>query len=325
MEGGTLRLQGAPLAYNGAILCSYGRRLILMKIKDWLAFIALGLIWGSSFLWIKIAVGEIGPFLLVTLRIGFGILSLLLVVALYRPPWPRNRSLWLDLTFLGIINNALPYLLISWGEQYIDSAVAAILNSTSPLFTMLMAHVLLSDDRMSRNRLVGLLIGFLGIVILVSRDARDGLPGAAGLSTPGLIGQVAVLLAALSYAFSSVYARRVTREVAPILRALIPLLGADVIMWGATSLVEAPINLPQRPLTWLAVLWLGVMGVGVAYLLYFHLLHSVGPTRTLLVTYVFPLVGVLLGVIFLKESLDWNLGLGAGLVVGSIAMVNRHG
>jgi drug/metabolite transporter (DMT)-like permease len=96
-------------------------------------------------------------------------------------------------------------------------------------------------------------------------------------------------------------------------------------MWGATSLVEAPINLPQRPLTWLAVLWLGVMGVGVAYLLYFHLLHSVGPTRTLLVTYVFPLVGVLLGVIFLKESLDWNLGLGAGLVVGSIAMVNRHG
>lgn len=296
-----------------------------MRIKDWLAFFSLGLIWGSSFLWIKVAVGEIGPFLLVTLRLLFGILSLLVVAAIYRPLWPRQRGIWMGLTFLGLTNNALPYLLISWGEQYIDSAVAAILNSTSPLFTMVMAHMFLSDDRMTRSRLVAILIGFLGIVILIGRDAWSGLPGKEGWTAVNLVGQAAVLFAAISYAFSSVYARRVTHEVAPILRALIPLLGADLIMWGITPVVEAPFTLPHRPLTWLAVLWLGVMGVGVAYLLYFYLLHSVGPTRTILVTYVFPVVGVLLGVIFLGEHLDWNLGMGAGLIVGSIAMVNRRG
>lgn len=296
-----------------------------MRIKDWLAFFSLGLIWGSSFLWIKVAVGEIGPFLLVTLRLLFGILSLLVVAAIYRPLWPRQRGIWMGLTFLGLTNNALPYLLISWGEQYIDSAVAAILNSTSPLFTMVMAHMFLSDDRMTRSRLVAILIGFLGIVILIGRDAWSGLPGKEGWTAVNLVGQAAVLFAAISYAFSSVYARRVTHEVAPILRALIPLLGADLIMWSITPVVEAPFTLPHRPLTWLAVLWLGVMGVGVAYLLYFYLLHSVGPTRTILVTYVFPVVGVLLGVIFLGEHLDWNLGMGAGLIVGSIAMVNRRG
>jgi drug/metabolite transporter (DMT)-like permease len=287
-----------------------------LKFKEWVAFIALGMIWGSSFLWIKIAVSDVGPFLLVAIRLLIGILGLLVVVIAGRPTWPIQKQTWIYLTLLGITNNGLPYLLISWGEQYIDSAVAAILNSTVPLFTMLIAHFALSDDRLTPNRLVALLIGFSGVVILVSRDLNGALHS-------GFQGQIAVIIGAISYAFSTILARRTTQQIDPILRALIPLFGADLILWGVTPFVEAPLRLPNIPLTWIAIIWLGIIGIAVAYMLYFYLIHAVGPTRTSLVTYIFPLVGIVLGVIFLKETLDWHLGLGTVFIVGSIILVNR--
>jgi drug/metabolite transporter (DMT)-like permease len=153
-------------------------------------------------------------------------------------------------------------------------------------------------------------------VIIFSRDLNNGFQG-------NQLGKLAVLLAAVSYSFASVYARKTTKGYAPAIQAIAPLIGADILIWGITPLVEAPLKLPSLPVTWLAILWLGVMGVAIAYLLFFYLLHSVGPTRTVLVTYVFPLVGVALGVIFLDERLDWRLLLGAALVVGSIVIVNR--
>lgn len=288
-----------------------------MKMKDWLAFLALGLAWGSSFLWIKIAIQEIGPFTLVALRLLFGVVGLLAVVAYSRPRWPGARRLWWVLVVLGLTNTAVPFVLISWGELYIDSAVAAVLNSTVPLFTMLIAHVFLSDDRITLPRIVGLLVGFGGVVVLLSRDLdfQSGLSG-------GVLGQGAVLLAALFYAGSGVFARRNTQGLSPIVQALVPLVVADSAIWLAVPLAEPPFTLPQLPLTWIAILWLGLVGSCFAYLLYYYLLHSVGPTRTTLVTYVFPLVGVALGVIFLNELLDWHLFVGGTMVVGSIAVVN---
>lgn len=288
-----------------------------MKLKDWLAFLALGLAWGSSFLWIKIAVQEIGPFTLVALRLLFGVIGLLAVVAYNRPRWPAARRLWWVLIVLGLTNTAVPFVLISWGELYIDSAVAAVLNSTVPLFTMLIAHVFLSDDRITVPRIVGLLVGFGGVIVLLSRDLdfQSGLSG-------GVLGQGAVLLAALFYAGSGVYARRNTQGLSPIVQALVPLVVADSAIWLAVPLTESPFTLPQIPLTWIAILWLGLIGSCLAYLLYYYLLHSVGPTRTTLVTYIFPLVGVALGVIFLNEVLDWHLFVGGTMVVGSIAVVN---
>ena len=287
-----------------------------MKLKQWFAFILLGLIWGSSFLWIKIAVQEISPFLLVAFRLLFGILGLMGVVFATHPIWPHDRNAWLNLTILGLTNNALPYVLISWGELYIDSAVAAILNSTVPLFTMLFAHFLLTDDRITPYRLLSMLVGFLGVVILVIRDIHGNIQ-------TSILGQVAVLLACVAYAISTIIARRTTQNIAPAVRAVIPLFGADILLWTVTPVVDPHLALPHFLITWIAVIWLGLIGVAVAYILYFYLLHNVGPTRTTFVTYVFPLVGVILGVIFLNEKLDWNLAVGAFLIVGSIMFVNR--
>ncbi|MDH3944882.1 MAG: DMT family transporter, partial [Anaerolineae bacterium] len=224
-----------------------------MKAKDWLAFAALSIAWGSSFLWIKIAVQEVGPFLLVSLRVLVGALGLLAVYIIQRPALPEKRATWITLIVVGVTNTAAPFVLISWGEVYIDSGVAAILNASVPLFTTVLAHFMLSDDKMNWQRAVGLPLGFIGIVLIV---ARDYVPGAQDQ----LLGQAAVLAAAVLYAVSAIYVRRGTEEVNPVVRSLVPLMAADGLLWLTTPLVEAPLRWPQQLDTWLAILWLGVVG-----------------------------------------------------------------
>jgi drug/metabolite transporter (DMT)-like permease len=287
-----------------------------MKTKDWLAFIGLSLAWGSSFFWIKIAVGEIGPFLLVALRVLFGIIGLLVVFAWRKPEWPKDRALIRNLLILGVTNTALPFALISWAEQHIDSAVASILNSSVPLFTTVIAHFALSDDKMTPRRVAGLVLGFVGVVVLVLREP-------AGDLRLNLLAQGAMILAVLFYAGSSVFARRGTKGASPIVQALVPLLSADALIWAAAFTVESPVRLPALPLTWVSLLWLGLIGSCAAYLFYYYLIHSVGPTRATMVTYTFPVVGVALGVLFLGEAFDLHLVAGAALIIGSLLIVNR--
>lgn len=289
-----------------------------MKLRDWVLFILLGAIWGSSFLWIKIALEEIGPFALVALRLLFGVLGLLVAVLLWRPSLPSRRWLWVGLGMLGVTNTALPFVLISWGEQHIDSSVASILNGAVPLFTLVIAHLFLRDERITLRKAIGLLTGFGGVVLLVGRDVGYG----AGRDA--VLGQLAVLVAAISYASSSVFARRNLHEVSPILQAFASLAVADTVVWLAVPVFESPFGLPALPLTWLALVWLGLLGTCVAYILYFYLLQSIGATRATMVTYVIPVVGVVLGVIFLHERLDWFLGGGAALVIAGIGIVNTR-
>jgi drug/metabolite transporter (DMT)-like permease len=144
----------------------------------------------------------------------------------------------------------------------------------------------------------------------------------AGNLRAGILGQAAVLLAAVSYASASVFARRTMREVSPLVQAFVPMAFADAIVWTAATQVGDPGRLPAIPITWVALLWLGLLGSCVAYLLYYNLLHAVGATRAVMVTYMFPVVGVALGVLFLDELADWHLLVGAALVVASIAVVN---
>jgi len=276
----------------------------------------LGLIWGSSFLWIKIAVQEVDAFTLVGWRLLFGTLGMVAVIALRRPDFPRRRSIWLALAVQGIINTALPFVLISWGEKSIDSAVAAVLNSTVPLFTLVIAHFALHDEPITARKAIGLLIGFGGVLALMARDLE------AGNLRVGIIGQAAVLVASVSYASASVFARRTMREVSPLVQAFVPMAFADALVWSAATQVGHPGRLPALPLTWVALVWLGLLGSCVAYLLYYHLLHAVGATRAVMVTYVFPVVGVALGVIFLNELTDWHLLAGGLLVVASLVVVN---
>ena len=287
-----------------------------MKPKHWFVFILLGSIWSSSFLWIKIAVQEVGPITLVAFRVLFGLLFSISVILIQREPLPRTFKGWLPFLILGISNVAIPFFLISWGEQAIDSAVAAILDATVPLFTIVIAHFLLHDDKMTWPKVIGLLIGFIGVIILMSKDI--------GASAGSVFGQLAVVLASMFYAGSSVYARRSTEEASGIIRGGGPLVSSTAVMWLATFAIERPIRIPHLPITWIALLWLGVLGSGFAFILNYYLIHEIGPTRTTMVTYIFPLGGVILGVIFLGEKLSWQLLAGAALIVASLAVANMR-
>ena len=303
-----------------ATLLGKGRQL---KAKEWTAFGLLGLIWGSSFLWIRIAVQDIGPFTLVALRLLFGLLGLLAVMAYKKQPIPRDRRTLRSLAIMGIINTALPFTLISWGETRIESSLASILNGTVPLFAIIIAHLWLHDERITLARIIGLLVGFVGVVILVGRDFDiESLGG-------NFLGQLAVIAASISYAVSATFSRKYLRGQAPVVQSTMTLLVADALMWLSlpavhrfTPSLDAPNRFPTLPITWVAIIWLGVLGSCVAYLMYFWLLNTWGVTRSSLVTYIFPVVGLILGIVFLGETIDWRLVAGSALVVSGIAVVN---
>lgn len=290
-------------------------------MKQWAVFGLLGLVWGSSFLWIKIAVAETGPFTLVAFRVLFGLVGLGLVMLAARQQVKLSRKTLLGFAFMGVFNTAVPFVLITWGEQHIASSLAAILNATTPLFIIVLAHFWLPDEKITLPKLAGLLVGFVGIVVLVSRDfqpevLRDALAGA------GLWGQGAVLLAAISYAVAATFSRRHLRGQSPILQSGLMLLFAGAILWTVTPVVEQPLNLPDTGLGWFAIVWLGVLGSCLAYVMFFYLMNAWGPTRASLVTYIFPVIGLFLGIIFLQEPADWRLLVGTALIVGGIGVVN---
>ncbi len=265
-------------------------------------------------MWIKIAVQEVGPITLVAFRVLFGLLFGIVIIFIQRVQLPRSFREWSPLLLLGITNVAIPFFLISWGEQSIDSAVAAILDATVPLFTILIAHYLLHDDKMTWPKVLGLLIGFAGVIILMSKDI--------GASFGSLLGQFAVVLASAFYAGSAVFARKTTEDTPGILRSAGPLISATVVMWLATFFVESPVEVPQLGITWIALLFLGILGSGLAFVLAYYLIHEIGPTRTSMVTYLFPLGVVILGVAFLNEQLSWQLLVGAALIVVSLVVAN---
>lgn len=266
-------------------------------------------------MWIKIAVQEIGPIMLVAFRALFGLLFGVVVVFIQGVQWPRNFKSWLPLLLVGLTNVAIPFFLISWGEQSIDSSVASILDATVPLFTILIAHYLLRDDKITLPKVLGLLIGFAGVVVLMSKDLINA-------STSSVLGQAAVIVASAFYAGSAVYVRKTTEDTPGILRSTGPLVSAAAVMWLAAFLFERPVEMPQLGITWVALLWLGVLGSGLAFVMAFYLIHEIGPTRTSMVAYLFPLGGVILGVTFLHEQLTWQLITGAILIIASLAVAN---
>lgn len=278
------------------------------------ALVLLGLIWGSSFLWIKIAIGEIPPASLVAWRMTLGAAGMLAFLLAVGRRLPSSRAALAKLAVLGLINTALPIFLISWGEQFIDSGTAAVFNSLMPLFSLLLAGVVLKVEPVSALRVTGVAIGFGGAVLLASREL------ALRADPSALIGTLAVAVAAASYAAGGSYARHSMRGMHRYEVAAGSLVFATIYAWILALVADGGIILPTQPGPIIAVLWLGLIGSFIAYLLYFLLIERLGATVAGMVTYMFPVVGVALGVIFLGELLDWRLAAGTGLVVAGIVV-----
>ena len=284
---------------------------------DWLIFLALGLMWGSSYLFIKIGVETLTPFTLIALRLGIGLIVLATVVAVAREPLPRSARMYGHLLVMSIVSVALPFFLITFAEQTTDSALAAIFGASVPLFVIVIAAIFLRDEPITVNRLAGLAIGFAGVVILVS-------PGLAAISGSNPIGEIALIGSSLSYAVGGVYARRNVHELRPMIAAVFQVGFAFVITALLALVLERPFATVVRPDTVVSVVWLGVLGSGLAYLAFFRLLGRWGATRTSLVAYLLPVVGIVLGVLVLSEQMDARILLGTALVIGGVALVNSR-
>lgn len=287
----------------------------MKDLRTWGVFAALSMIWGSSYLFIKLAAQDLQPFTLVAVRLGLGSLGLWVVMAVMKLGPPRDPRTLFNTAVVGLLNTAMPFVLISWAEKSIDSGMAAVLNASVPLFALVIAHFALHDEKITWLRAGGLLAGFLGVALVFSETLSKGISSALG-------GQVAVTLAAVCYGGATVYARRTLSHLHPTVAATMQVSTAFLFTLVGALAVERPISLAMSSTSVFSLVWLGLLGTCLAYYLYFVLIGRWGATRTTLVTYVIPVVSVTLGVLVLREPAGWQLLAGFGLIVSGIALVN---
>jgi drug/metabolite transporter (DMT)-like permease len=283
---------------------------------DWLLFVLLGFFWGSSYLFIRIGV-EAGmrPFTLVTLRLVIGFLLLASVVIVARQRLPREPRTYGHLVIVAVLSVALPFSLISWAEQSVASSLAAVINGAIPLVVIVIAAAMLPDEPFTARRVAGLLVGFVGVAILVGFD-----PGV--LAGTSLLPALALLGSTTSYAAGGVWARRFLQGTSAMVISVFEVGFALVMAAVLATLLDGGIRLPTRGDAIFAILWLGLLGSGLAFLIYFRLLRRWGATRSSMVAYVMPVVGLLLGALVLHEPVDARLVIGTALVIAGIAVVN---
>ena len=282
---------------------------------EWFIFLALGVMWGSSYLFIKLAVDSFGTFTLIAFRLLIGAAFLWLVVVMSRTTLPRDRKVYGHLLVMAVINITIPFTLITWAEQSVDSALAAIINATVPLFVLVIAPLFLPDEPIRVNGVVGLAVGFMGVVLIVS----PGLTSADG----NPLGELALLGSSLTYAIGNVYNRRNVRGLAPLVPAVFQVTFALLIVGVLALVLERPWETAQADAeAWFSVIWLGIFGSGMAYLAYIRLLGRWGATRTALVAYLLPVVGIVLGYLVLQEPIGPSLLAGTALITVGVALVN---
>ena len=287
-----------------------------MGIKEWFLIIILSIIWGGSFFLIEVAIRHMTPLTIVLCRVGLASIIMLGFVYLTGRKMPASINRWIAFLILGALNNVIPFSLITWGQKHIDSSLASILNATSPIFSVILAHFLTKEEYLTPKRVTGVLLGWIGVAVLIGVDALEGV----GLE---FIAQLAVLGAALFYAFAAIFGRRF-KDIDSIVVTTGMLSGSTIMMIPLALIIEQPWNLSPDIATWVSILGLSVICTSLAYIIYFKVLASSGATNILLVTFLIPVSAIFLGVVFLGEQPGWNVFFGMGLIfLGLIAIDGR--
>lgn len=293
-------------------------------MKKWIAFWLIGLIGGSSNLYIHIGIEQTSPFQLVFTRTALAAILLNIILALRGEHVPLRWREFSPMIVLGILNNVVPFALITWGQQSVPSGIAAVLTATAALFTLTFAHFAFDDERITRRKLIGLTTGFLGVVTLASRSWAEG-----SVQSASLIGMGAIVLAAAFYGMGGTFGRGVVRRHNnPLIVAAGALTSAAVI--SGVIMLLAP-SFGGEALTpfneihgnaLLSLLLLGTVNTCLAYMMYYWVLRELGAARTGMASYFAPLVGLTLGALLLQEPIDARMVLGAVMILGGIAIVS---
>jgi drug/metabolite transporter (DMT)-like permease len=288
-----------------------------MGAAEWAMLIALSILWGGSFFFIGVAVAELPTLTIVTLRVALAAIALHVVLHLRGLAMPRDRRVWAAFFGMGLVNNAVPFTLIAWGQGHIASGLASIFNATTPLFAVLIAHVLTEDEKLTAPKLAGVVIGFVGVTAMLGGGTLQSL----GVD---VLAQLAVLLAAVFYAFSGVYGRRFkAMGVAPLATAAGMLTASTVLVLPVMLIVDQPWRLPTPGAAALgAVAALALVSTAFAYILFFRILAAAGATNLLLVTFLIPVSAILLGATLLGERLEPKHFLGMALIGLGLAAID---
>jgi len=288
-----------------------------VSLRDWSLLIALSILWGGSFFFVRVALDGVPPLMLVLARVAIAAAVLLVLLRATGESLPRRRAVWLTLAVMALLNNVIPFSLIFWGQTAIPAGLAAILNATTPLFTVIVMHLFTDDDRATPGKAVGVTLGFAGVVVLVG-------PAATGTLDTPLWALAACLAAALSYAVSGLWSRRIKPlGLTPTFTAFAQLSVTSLVMTPVVALVDRPWALPLPGLAPLAaVVALAVLSTALAYIIFFRILASAGPSNLLLVTFLIPVSAILLASLILGERLAWTHFAGMGLIGLGLAAID---
>ncbi|WP_424939368.1 DMT family transporter [Aliiroseovarius sp. S253] len=280
-----------------------------MDRTAWIMLIALAAVWGGSFFFAEVALGEVPPLTITLHRVFWTIPILAVIVAMKRIPIPRNPRIWLGYLGMGALNNAIPFSLIFWGQTQIESGLASILNGTTAMFGAVVAGVLLVDEPLTGRKIAGALLGLIGVGVIMGPEAVSGF-------NPANLAQLAILGAALSYAFASVWGRVMLAGQPPLMNALGMVTASTLIMAPVVWMVDGAPSLSLSVTTWGALLGLAALSTALAYVLYFAILVRAGAANLMLVTLLIPPFAIGLGAMFLGE----RIGPGAWMGFAIIAM-----
>lgn len=286
----------------------------MMRTPDAGRLLLLAAIWGSSFWLIKVALEGLSPLQIVAGRVFVAALVIYGVTRLKGIPLPRERAVWRDLAVVAVLSNLIPFFLIAWGELRISSSLTAILNSTTPLFTAPLAALFLMTEKLTPVRATGIMLGFLGVVVIVGLD-----------TSAGVAGPLAVVAASASYGAAFVFVRR---RLSGRGYSAIAFSAGQMILGSILIALPAAFDTSMTPPdlrvdSVLAVVALGAVGTGAAYILYYKLIEEVGATSASFVTYLIPIFGVAIGHLLLGDRLGWNALAGAAMVIAGIAVCER--
>lgn len=288
-----------------------------MNAREWAMLFILSLLWGGSFFFVGIAVKELPPLTIVTLRVSIAALALLAICRAmgYRPR--QTPGVLRSFFTMGLLNNIIPFSLIVWGQTHIASGVASILNATTPLFTVIVAHMLTSDEKLSINKLAGVIIGFAGVATMIGPAALMG-------ESSSLWGQLAILAAAVSYAFAGIYGRRFkAMGVPPLVTATGQISASSLMLIPVALIIEQPWTLPlPSAAAWGALLGIALLSTALAYLIFFRILSSAGATNLALVTFLIPVSAILLGSLVLGEQLAGKHVMGMAMIAGGLLAID---
>jgi drug/metabolite transporter (DMT)-like permease len=290
-----------------------------MKMSNaaWVMLVVLSILWGSSYFLIEIALEELPVLALVALRLLLAALVLWLFVLFSDARIPRDARTWGAFAVMGLLNNVIPFSLIVWGQTEISSSLASILNATAPIFAVVVAALFLKDEPVSAGKIAGVMLGFLGVVVMIGPDAMRSLGDS-------VLAQLAVVLAGLSYACAGVFGRRFhARGSAPTVSAACQVSMSAFILVPVVFATGGLAGLEHTSATaWSAVASLAILSTAVAYLLYFRILALAGATNLMLVTFLIPVTAILLGTLLLHESLHVSEVLGMLLIALALVAID---